>query len=47
MAIAAIHLHFKSHVGTTYKRALTRSNLARDRAVSLRFGLFTAYANDS
>jgi len=22
IAIAAIHLHFKSHVGTTYKRAL-------------------------
>jgi len=30
----AIHLHGKSHVGTTYKRALPRKNPGRDEGVS-------------
>jgi hypothetical protein len=29
----AIQLHYTSDVGTTYKRALTRINPVRDRAV--------------
>jgi len=45
--MAAHDLHLKSHVGTTYKRALTRTILVRDRAVSHRFGLFTTSENDS
>ena len=31
--IPTLHLHFKSHVGTTYKRALTRKIPGRDREV--------------
>jgi hypothetical protein len=31
--MAAIHLHFISDVGTTYKRALTRFHLSRDAGV--------------
>ena len=28
--MAAIHLHYKAHVGTTYKRALERFHQSRD-----------------
>jgi hypothetical protein len=31
--MAAIHLHYKSDVGTTYKRALRRFHLSRDAVV--------------
>ncbi|WP_286750500.1 hypothetical protein, partial [Sphingopyxis sp. SCN 67-31] len=34
--MTAIHLHVKSHVGTTYKRALTRKNPRRDQVVPAR-----------
>ena len=32
--MTAHHLHLKQHVGTTYKRALKRFHLSRDRAIS-------------
>jgi len=32
--MTAYHLHLKQHVGTTYKRALKRFHLSRDRAIS-------------
>lgn len=31
--MTAIHLHLKQHVGTTYKRALTRFYRARDQVI--------------
>jgi hypothetical protein len=31
--MTAIHLHFEAHVGTTYKRALTRKIPVRDRVM--------------
>ena len=35
--MTAIHLHFRSDVGTTYKRALQRFHLSRDAVVSSGF----------
>jgi len=32
--MTAYHLHLNQHVGTTYKRALKRFHLSRDRAIS-------------
>jgi Conjugal transfer protein TraD len=40
--MAAIQLHHSSDVGTTYKRALPRLNLARDRYVSPCFSIIKA-----
>lgn len=34
-------LHYTSNVGTTYKRAIKRFHLSRDRAISRDFMLFT------
>ena len=35
--MTAIHLHFKSNVGTTYKRALTRFYRVRDQMIPRSF----------
>jgi len=39
--IPTLHLHFKEHVGTTYKRALERFHQSRDAFVPRSFTLFT------
>ena len=39
--MTAIHLHFKSDVGTTYKRALKRFHHSRDWFVPRNPALFT------